>query len=488
MARVDRPTKWAKLEVPDQFQIGLKGLAQLARWQLRRAEGGGFEVASQERYESRVPDLLRLERLADSRNAADPAAYDKFGRWQPHDTLGTAELRSRVASMREVTNPQSPTDAWVSFRLQFSTIGDGELAAYLGDVFPNIVAQIPTASLWAVHFDPSLSWRVAAVRMLFAAEASPEILDTVAKGQGRLPSPVDLMPSLTYGLNAFLEPMLLPASPWIVGMNSARRGGNAIVMFGRAEAGFEPNEAAETLNLLKPRRAPRNPVPRPNFEPEASDVWLRWWIREINALLGQALDVGRFTGENGEYRPAAQLGVLLSLEKLFTSVQSILADPIRGDARLWTFFDVIDLLDGLSFGSWENLLRYDKVSSQLTELEGIIPAAARELALTRVRPSVGALNEFLDGFANAPGQLAPSGNLRVRQRDGIGWQEVPLHSAGQSYLRLIRNATHSFRSMARDPHDVSLLASHLGAIPDALPDLAFMHLLRFLVAPRLPHD
>ncbi len=487
MGGVDRPTKWAKLEVPDQFQIGLKGLARLAHWQIRRGDSG-FEVATKERYERRAPDLLRLERLADSRNAADPAAYDKFGSWPSQDGLGTAEMRSRVAAMREVTSPRSPTDAWVAFRLQFSTIGDHDLAAYLGEVFPTIVAQIPTASLWAVHFDPSLSWRVGAVRMLFAAQASPEILDTVAKGQGRLPSPVDLMPSLSLGLNAFLEPMLLPASPWVLGMNAARRGGNAIVMFGRAEAGFEPSEAVETLNLLKPRRPPRDPMPRPTYEPEASDAWLRWWVYEINALLGQALDVGRFTGENGEYKPAAQLGVLLSLEKLFTSVQSILADPIRGDGRLSTFFDVIDLLDGLSFGSWENMLRYDKVSSQLAELEAIVPPTARDIALTRVRPSVRALSDFLDGFVNAPGQLAPSGNLRVRQRDGIGWQEVPLHSAGQAYLRLIRNATHSFRSMARDPHDVSLLASHLGTIPDALPDLAFMHLLRFLVAPRLPHD
>jgi hypothetical protein len=390
--------------------------------------------------------------------------------------------------MKEVAEPQSPTDAWVGFRLQFATIGDRDLAAYLHGVFPNIINQIPTASLWALHLDPSLSWRVGAVRMLFAAQASPEVLAGVAQGQGRLPSPVDLMPSLTLGLSAFIEPMLLPASPWIIGMNSARRGGHAIVMFGRAEAGFAPGEAAETLNLLKPRQAPRTAVPRPAFGPEGGDAWIRWWVHHVNVLLGQALDVGRFTGENGEYRPAAQLGVLLSIEKLFTAVQSILSDPIRGDGRLGTCFDVIDLLDGLSFGSWESMLRYDKVSSQLPELEASIPDAARGLAMTRIRPSVEALGEFLEGFVNSPGQLTPSGDLRIRQRDGVGWQEMPLHSAGQAYLRILRNATHSFRGMARDPHDVSLLASHLGTVPNALPDLAFMHLLRFLVKPRLPHD
>jgi len=362
------------------------------------------------------------------------------------------------------------------------------VAPYLQALFPRIVAQIPTASLWVLHVDPSLSWRVAAVRMLFAAQAVPEILDSVAAGKGRLPSPVDLMPSLSFGLNAFVEPMLLPASPWILGMNAVRRGGNAVVMFGRAEAGFAGGEAAETLNLFQPRRAPRTPVPRPSFTPAASDAWIRWWVSQVNVLLGQALDVGRFTSENGEYRPAAQLGVLLSIEKLFSSVQSILADPIRGSGRLWTFFDVIDLLDGLSFASWESLLRFDKVSRQLPELELQIPDYARDLAMTRVRPSVRALEDFLSGFTASPDRLSPAGNLRIRRSDGVGWQELPLHSAGQAYLRLIRNATHSFRRMARDPHEVSLLASHLGTIPDALPDIAFMHLLRFLVAPRLPHD
>jgi hypothetical protein len=160
MTRVDRPTKWAKLELPVQFQIGLKRLAQLAHWQVRRADGG-FEVASQERYESRAPDLLRLERLVDRTNATDPTAYDKFASWLPQDGLGTAELRSKIASMREVMEPKSSTDAWVAFRLQFETIGDRELAPYLGSVFPTIVEQIPTASLWAVHVDPSLSWWVA---------------------------------------------------------------------------------------------------------------------------------------------------------------------------------------------------------------------------------------------------------------------------------------------------------------------------------------
>lgn len=211
--------------------------------------------------------------------------------------------------MKEVTNPESFTEAWVNFRMRFSTMPDRELGPYLADLFPDIVEHIPTASLWALHFDPSLSWRVAAVRVLFAAQANPEILKDWSPGhQGRLPTPVDLMPSLTYGLNAFVDPLLLPASPWIIGMNAVRRGGHAIVMFGRAEAGFVQGEAVETLNLLMPRRSPRTPVPRPNFAPAASDAWIRWWVVRLNVLLGQALDVGRFTGRTESIAQQPNLG------------------------------------------------------------------------------------------------------------------------------------------------------------------------------------
>jgi hypothetical protein len=179
--RVQRPTKWAKIELPIEFKIGLEGMAKLANWRIRRT-AGGFEVATEERYKNRSPDLLRLERIADSTNSSDAAAYDKFRSWLPQDGLATSELRSKVAQMKEVTNPESSTEAWVNFRMRFSTMPDRELGPYLADLFPDIVEQIPTASLWALHFDPSLSWRVAAVRVLFAAQASPEILQDWSHG------------------------------------------------------------------------------------------------------------------------------------------------------------------------------------------------------------------------------------------------------------------------------------------------------------------
>jgi hypothetical protein len=481
------PSKWARLEFPEQFRIGLEGVARLADWHIRRTHGG-VEVATRERYENVPSALLQLRRIADASNATDPVAYAPFTSWPPQDRIQNPEIRSKIDSLREVNAPESATDAWVAFRLQFSTIRDAEVTPYLAEIFPSIVAQMATASLWKLDINPVLSWRVATARILFAAETSPEVLLGAASARRPLPTPMHLMQSLTFGLNAYVEPLLLPASPWIVGMNAIRVGGNAIVLFGQAQPGFSANEAAETLNLLQPRHAARSPVARPDFQPAVTDAWLRWWVSHVNDVLAIALDVGRFTGPDGRYRPAAQLGTLLSVERLFSAVQSILANSVRGDTRLWTFFDVIDLLDGLSFGSWETLLRPDKVNKQLALLEAELPDGVRDLALTRCRPAVAALNSLTDGFAAFPEKLTDEGLLRLTQRDGKGVQAVALTSAVPGYLRILRNATHSFREMARDPHDVSLLGSYSGDVPDAIADLAFFHLLRFLIRPRLPHD
>jgi hypothetical protein len=481
-------SKWARLDFPPEFRIGLDRVAELAHWRVRESSAGGFEVAADERYENRLPQLLRLKRVADAANAADDAAYRTFDGWEPQDRYGSADIRARVEALREVVEPTSATDAWTSFRLRMSTMRDEEVGPYLRSFFPTVIEQMPSASLWAVEVDPSLHWRVAAARLLFAAQQAPDLLASASSGTGRLATPSDLMPSLSFGLHAFVEPMLLPASPWIIGMNAVRHGGHVVVLFGRAEAGFSASQAPETLNLLQPRRAPRQPVQRPTLSAAAGESWIRWWIGRVNTLLGMALDVGRYTGPAGDYRPAANLGVLLSIDRLFSLIQSILAGSIRGDQRLATLFDVVDLFDGLSFGSWESLLRPDKVAQRSAAVEASLPVGARELALVRCRTAVSALEEFRAGFAQFPERIGPTGGLKVRTKNSPSWQELPLDSAVPAYLRVIRNATHSFRGMATDPREMSLLASHLGQVPDALPDLAFLHLLGLLAHPRLPHD
>jgi hypothetical protein len=78
-----------------------------------------------------------------------------------------------------------------------------------------------------------------------------------------------------------------------------------------------------------------------------------------------------------------------------------------------------------------------------------------------------------------------NGMLQVPDGQG-GWTTKSLDTAVADYLRLIRNSHHSFTEMANDPSRLSILISHQAGLPDAISDIALLHLLRFLVHPRMP--
>lgn len=414
--------KWTSISVPPQFRLGLEGIAKSCDWVVRQRDGV-LQVAAAERYWDRVPQFLTLNLIADNTNADDPHAYASLGRWPRQDQYLGPTVTDRIKEVREVKDPKSAKDSWTSFRLQFATLPDRELPAFLHGLFPQITASLPTATLWAIDIAPAVTWRIAAARMLFSAQQSPELLNRAADARG-FPAPMGLMPSFAYGLNCLVEPLLLPAAPWIVGMNSYRQGGHVVVMFGTAEAGFGTDQVPEIIDLLRARTmtSSRVPVGRPVFSRDGAERWLRWWVTHVNALVGQAMDVGRYVDASGMYNPAAHLGVLLSLDRLFATVQEVLADGGRsGFSRVLMMFDVIDLLDGLSFGSWESMLHADKVARNLVDLEAILPAPARDLVLTRCRPAVAALGEFRDGFKFVRDRLTEDGQMiNIRRRDGKG--------------------------------------------------------------------
>lgn len=478
------PSKWAWLDVPSQFQIGLKRFAVDAGWRVRE-RGGQIQVATNERYTGQPPRLLSLVKVADASNAAATEPYRRFGIWPRQDLYGGTELAAKVQQLPEVREPKDNTDLWTGFRLQFMTVPDAQTGSYLRDVFQAICRTYPDASLWAIEIAPEFRWRVAAVRALFTAREAPEVLagpDTM-----RFISSQGLAMSWTFGLGVFTEPLLLAASPWLAGMSSYRVGGIAVILLGKLQPGFADRQATEGLDLFRTGTMvqTRAGTTMPECEPKAFESALNWWVGRLNDLAGIALDVGRYVDDAGRYMPAAHLGVLFSLERLFASIQTILAQARSSElVRLLLFFDVIDLLDGLSFGSWESLLRRPRVTRNMATLEAGLPAGASDYLLTRCRPALEGLRQVEDGFVLS--ERIVGDKIRLRQRDGKGWQDVSLSSAVPQYLRVARNSTHSFRQMARDPHEVSLLASHNGQIPDSISDLALLHLLRLLAAPHLP--
>lgn len=482
------PNKWARLEFPDEFRLGMERFAELAGWRVRRTTGQ-LRVTTQERYEGVTPQLIRLRRIADQGSADDPRQYEPFRNWIPQADFAPAGILGQVLSLPEVKAPANVVDAWLAFRLQFMAMPDADVPGYMRDLFSQAVKTSPRATLWSIEIDPRFRWRVVAVRALFAARETPEVLkrDPASEEGLRFFSSQGLSQAWSYGQAVFFEPILLAAAPWISGISSYRAGGTAVILFGGLQSAFSGKQATEGLDLFQAgaMARPRAGSTAPEFEAAQYEAALGWWVGRLNHLFGIALDVGRYVDATGTYQPAAHLGVLLSLERLFASVETILTEA-RGSelVRLMLFFDVIDLLDGLTFGSWDSLLRRDRVEKTANDLRTHIPGRAADYLLFRCSRAVAALGELERGFVLH--ERVENGMLQLRQKDGVGWQSVPLASAVPQYLRIARNSTHSFRQMARDPREVSLLAAHDGDIPDAISDLALLQLLNFLADPRLP--
>ena len=276
-------------------------------------------------------------------------------------------------------------------------------------------------------------------------------------------------------------------APWLTGISSYRVGGNLIVLFGSPIAGFRNIQAPELLNLYRPNSYPTiGPRPAPvDVSSQGTEAALRWWVARLNDVFGLMLDPTKYCDNAGVFVPSRQIGALMSVERLFQSVQSILAHSGR-DAfvRSAMSFDALDVLDGLSFGSWEQMVTRSKVEKQLETLASSIPEAARPVLLPRCQDALTALGEAASHFV--PDWLEGD-MVKLRAKNG-GTQLVSKERAYAQLLRLTRNASHSYRDHAEDAHELSIIACHDGEIPDRLADLALLHLLRFLDAPRMPQS
>jgi hypothetical protein len=122
------------------------------------------------------------------------------------------------------------------------------------------------------------------------------------------------------------------------------------------------------------------------------------------------------------------------------------------------------------------------VEDHLETLRRELPLDAQAVLLPRCEAAVVALREVVEGFAE---NATPDGKIRLPTKGG-GDELLAVDRAAAQFLRLTRNASHSYRERIRDPRDVALLAAHRTEIPETLADLAWLHVLRLMAHPRLP--
>lgn len=145
--------RWARILFPDQFQLGIKGMADLCDWHIRAVTSGRPFVIPRERYEGVTARMVQAVKIGDATRPFDgdlirqAVAALSYG---PHFPL------SELPELPEdVVNPQTREEFWGALRLHLMMSTDAELPNLLRVSFAKLLRELPEASLWYVALTPA---------------------------------------------------------------------------------------------------------------------------------------------------------------------------------------------------------------------------------------------------------------------------------------------------------------------------------------------
>jgi hypothetical protein len=480
------PGGWVRLSYPDRFSMRPAELEQFCGWMTRQRDGQ-LQARLVENYRRQPTKLLEPTRLATAASADRPSAYDHVARWPGQDDFAPDVLSMAEAELNRLAELQSREGFWAAFQVDVLTAPDADLAGRLQGWYQQIVERFPASSLWAIDVNRWFTARQSVIRGLFASAEAPEILARPPQQFAGLPAARGLMGVSGLGIAPTVEIALAIVAPWVLGIAANRAaGGIVVVLFGRVEAGRRDSAASELLDLYQPRlltAAEQRVLAAPSMTAAQAEALLRWWVARLNALFGLALDPASYQDEQGVYHVQRHFGALLSLDRLLACVLGLLVHYRRDEfARKLLLFEALDLLEGLHQPAVEQLCNYTFVDQELKRLEAELPSEVAGLVLPRCRRAAEALRRLQEGFYLH--ERIESGNIEL-PRDNGQVQVTALPEAVARYLRVVRNASHTFDEMVRRrPYKISLLAMHDGGLPADLADLAFFHFVRILTDPR----
>jgi len=268
-----------------------------------------------------------------------------------------------------------------------------------------------------------------------------------------------------------------------MGFASDRIGGSIGFMLGKLEFGktstVPSGDLIDQLHSDVFAAVDRATRTQPRFDSDDAVAALQWWTGGLNALIAVEHDPATHRSE-GFYDPVRHLAMTLTIDRLVAVVQQITISDRRNDmVRKMLFFDALDIIEGLLAGhDFGHLTSAARARTELVELEAAMPSAVQRVLIPRCRAAVDALDAVQDGFW-IPESRTPSG---VRLTGLANEKVITNSSATTMALRLIRNGHHGYVSnkFHSSSSDRAMLTLHDGRIPDALPDLAFFHLVRMI--------
>jgi hypothetical protein len=341
----------------------------------------------------------------------------------------------------------------------------------------------PECEVHVVRVSEALPHRYNFCRAFLRLEDDPSLYDKQPPSDATnlaFASSLELFTDTMFGLEAYLAPVFLAASPWMWGFGGIRRGGVVVYSFGKAISG-RSDLPTELLQLHGPKGSQQTGPPMSDVTPEAIAAALGWWTKRLNRLFSVITNPAHYGDRNGRYQPRRQFEVLLGIEQLFRHVGSILGQVRDQNARRMLFFSAFDTLAGLGGLGLRESFELEKAESALAFVEGAMSREEGAILLPNARRAVEGLRAVQDGFF-LPSRVTDTG---VRIPGPKGEQTISKSSAAAFWLLALRNATHGFRAKRSGnwARGEVLLTAHNGTIPEGLPLLAYLYLLQLLADP-----
>jgi hypothetical protein len=474
---------WIELDLPQAISGGARHLAESAGWQMEPA-GATWRACTRENYLKQRPGLLTI-RPVDAPGLRPGTGYEILGALMDQEHLSNPAMRVLIA--RELARLEGLGDSDIPallarFQMLFTNTPTSALPAVMSSFFMDAAQkQLPGSTLFLVDLAPELSARYTLVRALLTSYVWPSI--------GELPAGRATATSGVFGAQPLVYPALLALAPYLCGILAPRARATGVWLFGSPIAGaaWPSNQLIDAAKPLDERftgKRQRSAGIPPAITTSQITIFLRWWVEQVNRVLGIATDPSLFKDKAGRYDPRRHMAYLASIERVFQGVHEVLVFAERSEgARLRAAYDTLDCLDGMRLGSFADFTTPSKVEKSLDRLKTILPPDVAAVALPACQDAADALNQVRDQFYPGPHRTA-SGLIGLAGRaQSVSWDRVI-----PDYLRIDRNSAHSFLREVdpdQEPDKLMIFLSHSGEMPIKLASLAFFWLLVHAAEPAL---
>lgn len=479
--------KWIAFDPPAQISARtLRNAAEWCAWRIQ-TQGSSTRICLEERYKASRSHLIELMPVVDADGTLGQG-WDHLPTLSPVAGIDQAAVEGEVGDR---INEGTAASLWSAWKLLILAAPDAVLQSNLAGMHDRVTSSHSGASLLLAHVDPLVLKRASFLRILFAAQHAPELLAR----------PTERFSGIESARELGSGPAMIPVhslmglycawpAPWMIGIATPRVPSVFVTLGETPWLGIvDPSPAL--LDSMSPQvlSTPlRGGYTAPRTSAAEALAGLKWWTNACSRLCTCLLDPSNFPNSNRSYDPGIHFLTVLSFDRLVASaLASVSAAPGQEYVRKLLFFEGIEILEGLGFGSVEQTCNFRKLNDDLEVLRQRLPIPVGEILLPRCERALEALQAVAEGYFP---ERRKDGKVKLSDKGGLD-SSLDEAAAVSVYLRAVRNGTHGYKGLNKKPRAMSALAAHDGSISPFVPDLVLIHILKIMLDPQnalFPHS